>query len=121
MTTRIDLRYDPRPWQRRVHRKLKRFSVVVIHRRGGKTVMAVMALIHAALKTTKTEAQFAYVAPLLKQAKKIAWKYVKRFTREITGIKVNESDLTVTFPNGATITLYGADNPDSSAGSTLTG
>jgi hypothetical protein len=83
--------------------------------------MAVMALIHAALKTTKTEAQFAYVAPLLKQAKKIAWKYLKRFTKEIMGIKVNESELMVTFPNGATITLYGADNPDSLRGIYLDG
>ena len=113
---RIDLGYAPRDWQRKVHRGLKRFSVVVIHRRGGKTVMAVMELVHAALQCTKVEGQFGYVGPLLKQTKKIAWKYLKRFSAPVPGIKVNESELSVTFPNGATITLFGADNPDSLRG-----
>lgn len=113
---RIDLGYAPRDWQRKVHRGLKRFSVVVIHRRGGKTVMAVMELVHAALKCTKAEGQFGYVGPLLKQTKKIAWRYLKRFSFPVPGIKINESELSVTFPNGATITLFGADNPDSLRG-----
>ena len=66
-TKRINIAYAPRQWQRRCHRSLKRFSVVVIHRRGGKTVMAVMQLIHAALRCTKVEGQYGYVGPYLKQ------------------------------------------------------
>ncbi len=49
MIQKIDLKYRPRKWQEEVAKELKRFSVLVVHRRGGKTVLAVMLLITAAL------------------------------------------------------------------------
>jgi hypothetical protein len=78
--------------------------------------MAVMQLIHAALRCQKLEGQFGYVGPYLKQTKRIAWKYLKRFSADIPGIKANETELTVTFPNGASVSLFGADKPDSLRG-----
>lgn len=118
---RVDLGYRPRDWQKSVHAGIKRFSVVIVHRRGGKTVMAVMQLIHAALVTQKKNAQFSYVAPFLKQAKRIAWKYLCQFSQKIPGVTINSSELSVRFPNGATIYLNGADNPDSLRGLFLDG
>jgi hypothetical protein len=100
---------------------LKRFSVVLVHRRGGKTVMAIMQLIHSALQARRPDSQFAYIAPLLKQAKRIAWKYLLRFTLPIPGVKVSVSELSVKLPNGSTIALYGADNPDALRGAYFDG
>ncbi|MGX7872604.1 hypothetical protein ACVDG5_006905 [Mesorhizobium sp. ORM6] len=58
----------------------------------------------------------AYIAPLLKQAKAIAWDYVKLYTAPILGIACNETELRCDFPNGTRYRLFGADNPDGMRG-----
>lgn len=108
--------YSPRAHQLEIHRGLKRFSVLVCHRRFGKTVLAVNALIDAALRTQKERARFAYIAPLYSQAKQIAWDYLRHFTASVPQVKRNESELYVELPNNARIKLFGADNPDSLRG-----
>ncbi len=40
----------------------------------------------------------------------MAWDYLKYYSQPIPGIKVNESELRVDYPNGARIQLAGADN-----------
>ena len=117
----VDIGYKPRLWQTAVHRKLKRFSVLVVHRRAGKTVMTLAELIDKGLKCPLKMGRFAYIAPLRNQAKGIVWSYLKDFTRDIPGLKSNEAELYVEFPNGARITLYGADNPDAIRGAYLDG
>ncbi len=47
--------------------------------------------------------RFAYIAPTFKQAKSIAWDYMKQFTDKIPYIKFNETELRVDLPNGARI------------------
>lgn len=93
-----------------------RFVVLVCHRRWGKTVFAVMELILAAMSTKRPDFRGAYVAPFRKQAKDIAWDYFKKFAGRIPGVAFNETELTVTFPNGSKITLYGADNAEALRG-----
>lgn len=116
-TLRIELPFAPRPHQRDAHRKLQRFSVLVWHRRAGKTVFALMELILAALAATKPRSRYAYIAPLLKQAKAVAWLYLHHFLSPLRQwLKVNESELWVELPNGARIWLFGADNPDALRG-----
>jgi hypothetical protein len=66
-------------------------------------------------------ARFAYIAPFLKQAKLLAWDYLKRFCDPIPGRVYRESELKVVLPNGAQIGLYGADNPDAMRGIYLDG
>jgi hypothetical protein len=112
----IALGFTPYAHQRDAHRKRKRFSVLVWHRRAGKTVFAVMELVLGAIACKKERGRFGYVGPLLKQTKKAAWDYLKAFTQNIPGRDVNESELSVRLPNGATISLYGADNPDALRG-----
>jgi hypothetical protein len=56
------------------------------------------------------------IAPLLKQAKAIAWDYVKFYTRTMPGMVYNETELRADFPNGARYRLFGADNPGSPRG-----
>ena len=100
---------------------LKRFSVLVCHRRFGKTVLCVNVLLHEAMSCKLNNGRYAYVAPLYRQAKTVAWSYFKMYTQAIPGVKYNESELWVEFPNGARVTLYGADNPDSLRGMYLDG
>lgn len=97
--------------------------MLVAHRRFGKTVGCINDDIRACLRsqhwrTKQPLANFraAYIAPLLKQAKAIAWDYVKFYTACIPGILYNETELRVDFPNGARYRLFGADNPDSMRG-----
>lgn len=114
----IDLGFRPRQWQAESFRKMqgKRFGVEVVHRRGGKTVKAIVLLVDRALRCTRERGRFAYIAPQLKQAKGIAWDYLKHYALKVPGTTVNESELWVEFPNGARIRLFGADNPDSLRG-----
>lgn len=119
----IELGYVPRPWQREVHLGLadKRWGALVCHRRAGKTVLAVMHLIDRACRIQKSDGRFAYIAPQLKQAKAIAWSYLKQYATKIPGTVVHEGELRVTLRNGAEIRLHGADNPDALRGIYLDG
>jgi hypothetical protein len=100
-------------------RALFRFLVLVWHRRAGKTVFAIEELIEGAMEATaagRANARFGYVAPLLKQARAVAWDYLRQLTAHIPGVLVNETNLEVTLPGGARIRLFGADNPDAMRG-----
>jgi hypothetical protein len=112
----ITLDYEPRNAFVDFHQRNERFGAMVCHRRAGKTVAAVHDLIIRALYTTKKNAKYGYIGPFRQQAKEIAWEYLKNGTEGIRKGPPRESDLRVTFHNGATITLYGADNPDSLRG-----
>lgn len=117
----VTIPYSPRPFQRQIHQSLKRFNVLVCHRRFGKTVLAINHTLKAALTCELESPRYAYVAPTYKQAKLIAWDYVKKFSGVIPGVSFNEQELRCDLPNGARIRLFGADNPDSLRGIYLDG
>lgn len=71
-----------------------------------------MDLIDAALRSTKPNPRYAYLAPYYTQAKDVAWAYVKQFGAPIPGAEVNESELRLDLPNGGRVRLYGAENYD---------
>lgn len=124
MTT-IDLGYRPRAWQSECHVQRQRFTVLALHRRAGKTELALSELIDKALRFTDELGLFFYVAPLLKQAKAIAWARLKQKCQPLAlagMLEVNESELWVRFThNGSMIRVYGADNPDAMRGVRLDG
>jgi hypothetical protein len=117
----IVIPYIPRPLQRQIHNSLKRFNILVCHRRFGKTVCAINEIIKSASRCPHENPRFAYIAPFFNQAKTVAWDYAKYFTSVIPGVKVNESELRIDLPGGARISLYGADNPDRLRGMYLDG
>jgi len=122
---RLRLDYTPRDWQQECHKRLLRFSVLALHRRAGKTELAIMELLDKALQFNKDLGQFFYVAPYLKQAKAIAWARLKQKIeplRQHEAIEVNEGELWVRFKhNGAVIRIFGGDNPDAMRGVRLDG
>jgi phage terminase large subunit len=112
--------YSPRAHFEGFRNRDRRWSVIVAHRRAGKTVACIRDLLTRALATKKTAARFAYIAPYYSQAKQTAWDYLKLYSRDLAA-KVSESELSVELFNGSRIRLYGADNPDALRGIYLDG
>jgi hypothetical protein len=117
----INLGYTPRAQFKPYHQRKQRWACIVAHRRAGKSVACIMDLIDATLRSKKPDARFGYIAPTYTQAKDVVWAYLKQFTHEIPGVDLRESDLSVIFPTGARIRLYGSDNPDRLRGIYLDG
>ena len=119
----IKIPYTPRKHQSYLHQQINRYrwSVLVCHRRFGKTVCMINHLIRSALMSKLKNPRFAYIAPTFKQAKSIAWDYMKQFTAKIPNTKFNETELRVDLPNGSRITLLGAENSDGLRGIYLDG
>lgn len=114
--TKVVIPYEPRPWQLEEHNNIDRFTVLVVHRRAGKTVFAVNELIKRVFKCDKNRPQVAYIAPTYRQAKQVSWEIFKQMVEPIPGVKINESELRIDFPNGGRILVLGAENPDSLRG-----
>lgn len=112
----ITIPYKPRALQAEMHNSLKRWNVLVMHRRFGKTVFAINHLIKHALTCELPRPRVAFIAPTFTQAKRIAWDYVKYYAGVIPGISFNETELRVDFPNGARLMLLSAENPDALRG-----
>ena len=112
----VTIPYTPRDVMIPFHDRTSRFACLVAHRRCGKTVAAINDLIRDALTINRPNVRVAYIAPSYRQAKAVAWDYCKEFTYKIPGIKVNEAELRIDFPNGARIRLFGAETADSMRG-----
>ena len=112
--------YVPRAPFLPLHNRDKRWTVVVAHRRAGKTVSMCADLVIGALETALPKPQFAYLAPQRDQAKRVAWTYLKELTKPYWAGKPNESELKITINNGhgdqSTIYVAGADNYDALRG-----
>ncbi len=112
----VKIPYKPRELQAEMHTSVRRWNVLVMHRRFGKTVWAVNHLIKYALTCELPRPRVAFVAPTFTQAKRIAWDYVKYYASVIPGVSFNETELRVDFPNGGRLMLLSAENPDSLRG-----
>ena len=125
---KINSSFVPRKWQQECIDKMTRFSVWALHRRAGKTTLAINLLRAYAMEKPGT---YVYMAPFLKQAKEIAWSGIKDMAKDFQRVAVNgrymdlvqvrESDLSLVFWNGSVIRLVGADNPDALRGNKLAG
>lgn len=118
--------YKPRALQLLLHQRFRRFNVLVCHRRFGKTVLVLNEKIDRGLRCPLKNPQYAYIAPTYGQAKRVAWDYLKEFTKNIPGVIVNEAELRVDIPRPAMgdrvrFQLLGAENPGSIRGMYLDG
>lgn len=108
----ITVEIRPRRQFRGFLESTKRWSVLVAHRRAGKTVAVVQKLCMASLTHRRPgpPLRYAYIAPTREQAKDIAWAYLEDYASKIPGADSNRSELKVTMPNRATIRLYSGEN-----------
>lgn len=115
----ITLPYKARDAFLPFHARKHRFAVVVAHRRAGKTESCIAELVRQAMGNPFKDSMYAYIAPFMGQAKRVAWaRLQKSIGPELLKLcKVRETDSTVTFPNNATIHILGADNADALRGS----
>ena len=123
---RVETGYVPRVLQAHLHRSLKRFNVLIMHRRFGKTVFSINEMLDQALRCSRKDPQYAFVAPTYGQAERIAWDMLKSFTKDIPGVEYNQAKLMCTIPRphmGDRIKFFllGAENPDTIRGMYLDG
>ena len=83
--------------------------LIITHRRAGKTVACIHELQRRAIESTKKHPRFAYLSPLLKQSKTVAWDYLRDAMSLLrkAGATVNETELRADYPNGGQVRLYG--------------
>lgn len=133
----ITIPYKPRVWARPFHASFKRWAVLILHRRIGKTTAVLNhhqraaidddwetrrlrslmpSLTDAEIKPLLRHRFYGHIMPSYKQAKTAAWDMLKYYARDIEGAKPNESELLIRYANGARVQLFGADNPDALRG-----
>ena len=117
----LKMEYVPRKQFVPFHKRKQRHSVLVTHRRCGKTVASICDLIGKAIKHPPARqgfegGRFAYIATTYAAGKDIAWEMLKAYSRPFVAELPNESELRVDFWNGARIKIYGSDNPDALRG-----
>jgi phage terminase large subunit len=134
--THITIPYLPRAWARPFHASWARFAALVLHRRAGKTTAVINHHQRAALYDWWERARllrlrpdltpreldelvnppggrhYGHIMPLHVQAKAAAWDKTKYYASCVPGVKFNEAELLVRYPNGNKVQLFGADNPD---------
>ena len=111
-----DLKVELLPWQQEVWADDTRFKIVAAGRRTGKSRLAAWLLIVNALQTER--GQVFYVAPTQGQARDIMWQTLLELGNPvITGSHIN--NLQIKLVNGATISLKGADRPETMRGVSL--
>ena len=97
------------PHQRSVMESVAKRKLVVCSRRAGKTTLSLAHIYKTMIN--KPGCKCAYLALTYKSAKRIAWTELKKYLHGIVPVDAfSESDLSVTFPNGSTLFLAGADN-----------
>jgi len=112
----VDLDIELLPWQQEVWADDTRFKIVAAGRRTGKSRLAAWLLIVNALQAGK--GHVFYVAPTQGQARDIMWQTLLELGHPvISGSHIN--NLQIKLVNGATISLKGADRPETMRGVSL--
>ena len=113
---KITIPYKPRPLQKQIHKNIKRFNVLVCHRRFGKTVLTVNEIIKKCLQNKLPRPRYYYIAPTYSMAKRIAWDYLKHYTSVLPQMEYHETELRADLPNGGRIQLLGCERPNTLKG-----
>ncbi len=111
-----DLKVELLPWQQEVYQSNKRFKVIAAGRRTGKSRLAAWMLILYGLQTNK--GQVFYVAPTQGQARDIMWQTLLEVGHPVVASS-HVNNLQIKLINGATISLKGADRPETMRGVSL--
>tara|TARA_R110000803_G_scaffold70717_2_gene133731 strand:+ start:8607 stop:9809 length:1203 start_codon:yes stop_codon:yes gene_type:complete len=104
--TRRDILNDP-----------SRFKVIVAGRRWGKTILSLMYLLKDAFQPNERR---WFITPTYRQGKMIVFPVLRQMFSSFKDARLNESDMSVTFGNGAELAVKGADNENNLRGVELT-
>ena len=111
-----DLNIQLLDWQQQVWEDPTRFKIVAAGRRTGKSRLAAWMLIVNALQADR--GHVFYVAPTQGQARDIMWQTLLELAHPVvTNAHIN--NLQIKLVNGATISLKGADRPETMRGVSL--
>ena len=94
-----------------------RFKVIVAGRRWGKTVLSLMYLLKEAFKPNERR---WFITPTYRQGKMIVFPVLRQMFATFDNAKLNESEMSVVFENGAELAVKGADNEHNLRGVELT-
>ena len=94
-----------------------RFKVIVAGRRWGKTVLSLMYLLKDAFRENERR---WFVTPTYRQGKMIVFPILRQMFSSFDNAKLNESEMSVVFDNGAELAVKGADNEHNLRGVELT-
>ena len=103
-------------WQKKVWNNTTRFKVVSAGRRTGKSRLAAYLLLVNALKSDR--GQVFYVAPTQGQARDIMWNLLMEVGRPVIESS-HVNNMQIKLVNGTTISLKGADRPETMRGVSL--
>lgn len=112
----MDLNISLLDWQKNVWNDTTRFKVVSAGRRTGKSRLAAYLLLVNALKSDK--GQVFYVAPTQGQARDIMWNLLMEVGRPVIESS-HVNNMQIKLVNGTTISLKGADRPETMRGVSL--
>ena len=112
MTVRLDAK--PHVGQQKVHGHPARFRVLAGGRRWGKTRLGV----YESMETAFDGGRAWWVAPSYKMGA-VGWRPISRIGASIPGAEVKHTERLVTMPNGGTVQVRSADEPDSLRGEGL--
>ena len=111
-----ELNLELLPWQQEVMASEARFKCIAAGRRTGKSYLASISLILAALN--EKEGKVFYVAPTQGQAIDVMWHSIFDIAGDIIE-RSHVNNLEITLAGGNTIFLKGADRPDTLRGVSL--
>ena len=94
-----------------------RFKVIVAGRRWGKTILSLMYLLKDEFKPGERR---WFITPTYRQGKMIVFPVLRQMFNGFSGAKLNESEMSVVFENGAELAVKGADNEHNLRGVELT-
>ena len=94
-----------------------RFKVIVAGRRWGKTILSLMYLLKDEFKPNERR---WFITPTYRQGKMIVFPVLRQMFNGFVGAKLNESEMSVVFENGAELSVKGADNEHNLRGVELT-
>ena len=101
--------FQLRPLQIAIKADTNRFKVACIHRRFGKTVLAIDWLKDEILNCPLPEPRGYFVFPFAKQGEEIAWDFLRAQCADQEDAVFDKWRLEVTFANGGKIKLLGAE------------
>ena len=106
--------YEPRSYQLDFLQSPKRFKILVLHRRAGKSMTLINEQIR---KTQQTKGIYYYFLPTYTQAKKVVWdELVKKHVPMELVDKLNQSELCIYWKNGSIQRFAGCEDIDKHRG-----